>query len=119
MKLPGSTPIPWRNQPKPINISRTPRTANTVLIVFLLRSFLGGGSFLDTRARENAGERVVALMTRVLIQLTLGPLQTDHERPRPRPRRSVVDRQLPVDVVLADPRVAFGETDIRRRRSAE
>ena len=40
---------------------------------------------------------VVALVARVLVDLVLSPLQMDHDRPRPGPRRRIIHRDFVIE----------------------
>src|SRR3954464_7705317 len=60
-------------------------------------------------ACEDARQRVVAFVARVLVNLVWRLLQPDHERPRLRPGLGVVDRDHPVDVVGAHARESLGD----------
>src|SRR6266849_11222021 len=82
--------------------------------LFRLRRCLRRCSFLRARAGENAGHRDVPFMTRILVQLSVGTLQTDHEGPRACPCGGIVNRQFPIDVVRAYSRVALSETHVGR-----
>src|SRR4029453_17065228 len=70
---------------------------------------------LDAGAAEHAGQRVVALVAGVLVDLILRLRQRDHRGPRLGPHRRIVDRELVVDLGRADAREALDQVQVLAR----
>src|ERR1700687_621409 len=74
-----------------------------------LRSLLRGGLLFETRAAENACEAVIALVTRVFINLILTFRHVNLRCPRSCPFRRLIDREFILEGFRVDSREAFDQ----------
>src|SRR6188474_1481247 len=81
----------------------------------LRRTLLLRFVLLLPRPREDAGQRVVALVARVLVDVVVCPAQRHFTPPRLRVRRTVLDGELVEDFFLADAGEALGDFAGRRQ----